>query len=77
MYKYSTGITSAISIAKRILTECEPAVKDYKKFLSSGGSDGPVELLKLAGVDLTKEDAFRTAMEEFEETLRAFEELLH
>lgn len=77
VYKYSTGITSAISIAKRILTEGEPAVKDYKKFLSSGGSDGPVELLKLAGVDLTKEDAFRTAMEEFEETLRAFEELLH
>ena len=73
VYKYATGITSAISIAKRILTEGENAVKEYKTFLSSGGSSDPVSLLKLAGVDLTKKDAFETAMQEFEETLSAFE----
>lgn len=73
VYKYATGIISAISIANRILTEGEKAVKDYKAFLSSGGSDGPVELLKIAGVDLTKKDAFRVAMHEFEDTLAQLE----
>ena len=76
VYKYSTGIISAISIAKRILTEGEGAVADYKRFLSSGGSDSPVELLKLAGIDLTEKQAFRTAMQEFEDTLQQFEELI-
>lgn len=72
VYKYATGITSAISIAERIYNEGEPAVKDYFKFLSSGGSDSPVELLKLAGVDLTKRDAFDAAMNSFENTLNEF-----
>ena len=75
VYKYSTGIISAISIASRILKEGDAAVKDYKAFLSSGGSDSPVELLKIAGVDLTKRDAFDTAMREFDETLQQFEAL--
>ncbi len=72
VYKYATGITSAISIAERIYKEGEPAVKDYFKFLSSGGSDSPVELLKLAGVDLTKKDAFEAAMNSFEDALNQF-----
>ena len=75
VYKYSTGIVSAISIADRILREGESAVKDYKNFLRSGGSDGPVELLKIAGVDLTKKDAFEAAMHAFEEALRQLEKL--
>lgn len=75
VYKYATGITSAISIAERIYNEGEPAVKDYFKFLSSGGSDSPVELLKLAGVDLTKKDAFDVAMNSFADALQQFIEL--
>ncbi len=72
VYKYATGITSAISIAERIYKEGQPAVEDYFKFLSSGGSDSPVELLKLAGVDLTKKDAFNAAMNSFENALNEF-----
>ena len=75
VYKYSTGIISAISIAERIYSEGEPAVKDYFKFLSSGGSDSPVELLKLAGVDLTKKTAFESAMKSFANTLEEFKKL--
>ena len=72
VYKYATGITSAISIAERIYSEGQPAVEDYFRFLSSGGSDSPVELLKLAGVDLTKKDAFNAAMVSFENALNEF-----
>ena len=75
VYKYATGIISAISIAERIYKEGDKAVEDYFKFLSSGGSDSPVELLKLAGVDLNKKDAFKAAMKSFEDTLEEFENI--
>ena len=75
VYKYATGIITAVSIAERIYNEGEAAVADYFKFLSSGGSDSPVELLKLAGVDLTKMDAFNSCMASFKAALEEFEAL--
>ncbi|MBQ7643352.1 MAG: oligoendopeptidase F [Clostridia bacterium] len=75
VYKYATGIISAISIAEKIYAEGDKAVSDYFGFLSSGGSDSPVELLKLAGVDLTKKDAYKAAMKSFENALEEFEKL--
>ena len=76
VYKYATGIISAISIVKRILTEGESAVKDYFEFLSSGGCTDPVSILKKAGVDLTTKAPFKAAMKEFENTLNEFKALL-
>lgn len=76
VYKYATGIISAISIVKRILTEGESAVKDYFAFLSAGGSTDPVSILKKAGVDLTTKAPFEAAMEEFSATLQEFKSLL-
>lgn len=75
VYQYATGIISAISIAKRILTLGDKAVEDYFSFLSTGGSMPPVEELKKAGVDLTQEEPFTVAMKEFEDTLNEFESL--
>lgn len=75
VYKYATGIIAAVSIVDRIEKLGAPAVEDYFRFLSSGGSDSPVELLKLAGVDLTKKDAFRAAMQSFEDALTEFESI--
>ena len=76
VYKYSTGIITAMNIANRILTEGESAVKDYFAFLSGGSSTDPVSLLKLAGVDLTTSAPFEFAMAEFDNTLREFEKLM-
>ena len=76
VYKYATGIISAISIVKRILTEGQPAVDDYFRFLSSGGCTDPVSILKQAGVDLTTDAPFKAAMEEFKNTLDEFKSLL-
>ncbi len=76
VYKYSTGIISAINIANKILTEGETAVKNYFKFLSGGSSTDPVSLLKLAGVDLLNKQPFDFAMKEFENTLLEFEKLM-
>ncbi len=76
VYKYATGIISAISIVKRILTEGESAVKDYFTFLSAGGSNDPVSILKNAGVDLTTKAPFEAAMQEFADTLEEFKKLI-
>ena len=75
VYKYATGITSALAIADRILTKGKPAVKDYFRFLSSGGSDSPVELLKIAGVDLTTDAPFENAFRVFADALAEFKTL--
>ena len=69
VYQYATGITAAISIANNILKNGEKAFKGYKQFLSAGGSMPPIEILKLAGVDLTTEEPFKVAMKEFKGTL--------
>jgi oligoendopeptidase F len=76
VYKYSTGIITAMNIVHKILTEGESAVKNYFKFLSGGSSTDPVSLLKLAGVDLTTEAPFEYAMEEFDKNLSEFEKLM-
>ena len=75
VYKYATGIISALSIVKRILTEGEKAVADYFEFLEGGNCTDPVSILKKAGVDLTTQTPFVSAMKEFEETLAEFEKL--
>ncbi len=75
VYKYATGIISALAISDRILKEGKPAVDDYFKFLSSGSSDGPVELLKIAGVDLRSEKPFINALEVFEDALKEYSDL--
>ena len=72
VYKYATGIISALAIADRILVEGQTAVDDYFKFLSSGGSDSPVELLKIAGIDLTSKKPFESAFKVFKNTLEEF-----
>lgn len=74
VYKYATGLTCAVSIAKMILDDNSKA-KDYIKFLSAGGSDSPIELLKTAGVNLSQRKPYKDAMAEFAETLKELKSL--
>ena len=75
VYKYATGITAAIAIAGKILSEGKPAVERYFEFLKGGCSTDPVSLLKGAGADLTDKETFASAMREFEAALAEFEAL--
>lgn len=76
VYQYATGFSAAVAIAENILQQGAPAVEDYLRFLSSGGSDFPVELLKIAGVDLSKPNTVLSGMKVFEQTLQNFEEMI-
>lgn len=54
-YTYSAGLTIATEVSKRILKEGQPAVDDWRAVLKAGGTKTPVELAKMAGVDITTE----------------------
>lgn len=75
VFQYATGFSAAIAIAMRILKEGAPAVADYKKFLSSGGSQDPISLLKIAGVDMASPKPVNDALELFGQLLDEMEQL--
>ncbi len=76
VYVYATGLCAAVSLSERILNEGEAAVADYRKFLSAGCSVPPIEALKLAGIDMSKPEPIRAALNVFKETLAQFKEVL-
>lgn len=76
VYKYATGYSAATAISKKILTEGKPAAQDYISFLKTGESDHPIELLKIAGVDMSSPLPVQQAMETFNQLLDEFESLL-
>lgn len=76
VYKYATGYSAATAISKKILTEGKPAAQDYIRFLKTGESDHPIELLKIAGVDMSSPLPVQQAMETFNQLLDEFESLL-
>ena len=75
VYKYATGITSAIVIAQNIMSKKPGYVEKYLEMLSKGGSEDSIDLLKSVGVDLTKKETYDVAFEYFKENLKLLEEL--
>ena len=76
VYQYATGFSAAVTLADRILTLGEPALKEYKAFLSAGGSLPPIEALKLAGVDMSTPEPVEHAMSVFRKTIDTFSHLM-
>ena len=76
VFQYATGYAAAIALSRRILSEGEPAVKDYLGFLSGGCSKSPIDLLKGAGVDMTGPQPVNDALALFGELLDEMESLM-
>lgn len=76
VYQYATSFASSVAVAHRILGEGEPAVESYKRFLSSGCTQDPVSLLKIAGVDMTTAQPVDDALKVFEEQIARMEKLM-
>lgn len=76
VYKYATGFSAAVAIADRILHEGKTAGEDYIRFLKSGEKDYPIELLKIAGVDMGSPEPIRKAMKVFEALVDEMEQLI-
>lgn len=76
VYQYATGYSAATAISSKILEEGAPARDAYKEFLKTGSSDYPVELLKIAGVDMGSREPVILAMKTFENLVDELEKLL-
>ena len=75
VYKYATGMSSAIAIASDILSGREGAKEAYLEFLSSGGNNYPLEILKKTGVDITTPGPILKAIGMFNEKLSELKSL--
>lgn len=73
VYKYATGITTAVTIANNLIKQGSAYFEKYKKFLSAGGSLPPLDIIRLADVDLETDEPYKTAMAEFASTLDELE----
>ena len=76
VYQYATGFSAAIALSKRIMELGEEGVKDYMKFLTGGCSLDPIELLKLAGVDMSSPAPIDSALELFGQLVDELENLI-
>jgi len=68
-YTYSAGLTIATQVCKRIETEGQTAVDDWKKVLAAGSTGTPVELAKMAGIDITTDQPLLDTIEEIGEII--------
>ena len=77
VYKYATGISAALALAKRVTNGGDKEREDYFNFLKSGGSRYPIESLKVAGVDMAQTEPVQAACDEFKKIIAELEKLLH
>ena len=77
VYQYATGFSAAMAISGKIRTEGEPAVAAYKEFLKGGDSKDPIDLLRIAGVDMESRQPVETALQFFDSLLTQMEELVN
>jgi oligoendopeptidase F len=75
VYQYATGIAAATALASKVVNEGPQAADSYMKFLSSGGSMYPLDLLKVAGVDMTSPEPVESAFDVLEGYVERLEQL--
>lgn len=76
VYQYATGYSAAVALSAKILKEGKPAVDAYMSFLKGGESKDPIDLLKMAGVDMTTEKPVADALALFGELVAELETLV-
>ncbi|MBC8589548.1 oligoendopeptidase F [Wansuia hejianensis] len=76
VFQYATGFSAAISLSQQILENREKAVEKYLGFLKSGSSDYPINVLKIAGVDMTTVEPVNNAMKLFSKLVDELDKLI-
>lgn len=76
VFQYATGFSSAVSLSEKILHGDEKDVEKYLNFLKAGKRKYPIEVLKDAGVDMTKKDSLQKAMDACKEKLEELKKSL-
>jgi len=76
VYKYATSICASTALSKKVLEGEEGTLDSYMNFLKSGSSDYPIELLKVAGVDMSTPEPIANTLELFNDIVTQMEELV-
>ncbi len=76
VYKYATGLSAAVALARRVLDGGKQELDDYLAFLSAGCSKEPLDLLRDAGVDMTSPTPVATTLERFRTLTEELDQLL-
>ena len=77
VYQYATSLSISCYVSQNIINDT-PGFKDrYIEFLSSGGRDYPLEVLKIIDIDLTDTKVFESAIDEFRKTLEEFKRIYY
>lgn len=75
VYKYATGISAALALAKRVVNGGEKEKEDYFAFLKSGGSRYPIESLRVAGVDMESTEPVQAACDTFRDIVEQLKKM--
>ncbi len=76
VYKYATGLSAAVALSRRVLGGGQAELDDYLRFLSSGCSKDPLDLLRDAGVDMTEPTPVATTLARFRELTEELDHLI-
>jgi oligoendopeptidase F len=77
VYQYSTSFTASSALSEKVIGGDTEATKRYLDFLSAGGSDYPIELLKKAGVDMTTSEPFDLTIKKMNRVIDEMEKILN
>lgn len=76
VYQYATSFTASAALSEKVQAGDKTSTKRYLEFLSSGGSDYPINLLKKAGVDMTTSEPFELTMKKMNRVMDEMEKIL-
>ena len=76
VYQYSTGFAASEVLSRKVKSEGNPAVKKYLNFLKAGSSDYPLNILKMAGVDMSSPEPVLSTTQKMNELLDEVESLI-
>jgi len=77
VYQYSTSFTASVCLAEKVMSGDKNALDKYIEFLSAGGSDYPIELLKKAGVDMTTSEPIEKTIASMNKVMDEIEKILN
>ena len=76
VFQYSTGLIASMALSEKVLSGEPGAREKYLEFLSAGGSDYPLNILKKAGVDMTRPEASEAAFRNFDQLVTEMETIV-
>jgi oligoendopeptidase F len=76
VYQYATSFAASSALSEKVLSHQPRAAERYIKFLSSGGSKYPIDLLKDAGVDMTTDEPLQLTVNKMNGVMDEIEALL-